>query len=99
MNVYHAPVSVLDAGDPKVKDVVPTLKLLLPSGEDSQVNKLSEHIIEERNGELIEFPKGLLTFAVSIQSYFIHFLTLQSGPHPSLIMISPRSPGLLNIPI
>lgn len=96
MNAYYVPGSVLDAGDTKIKAMVPTLKILMPYGEESQVKKLSEL---RRDGMLTEFPKGLLTFAISTPSYSIHFLILQSGPHPFLRLISPRSPGLPNLPI
>lgn len=86
MNAYYVPGSVLDAGDTKIKAMVPTLKILLPYGEDSQVTNYEN--IGERDGMLTKFPKGRLTFAVSTPSYSIHFLTLQSGPHPFLILIS-----------
>lgn len=86
MNAYYVPGSVLDAGDTKIKDMVPTLKILLPYGEDSQVTNYEN--IGERDGMLTKFPKGRWTFAVSTPSYSIHFLTLQSGPHPFLILIS-----------
>lgn len=37
MNAYYVPGSVLDASDTKIKAMVPTLKILMPYGEENQV--------------------------------------------------------------